>query len=187
MKTAILSVLALLGGVFVNAQSEWKSDNAHSGVTFEISHLMISTVTGSFNDFEITATADDSFSNPQFTTTIQTTSVDTNNERRDNHLRSADFFEVETYPQMTFMTTSVTSTGDKTFDLTGNLTLHGVTKEVTLKGTVTGIITDRRSEKLKAGVKLTGTLNRLEFGVGGENPTLGDEVELTIRLEMAQQ
>jgi len=118
---------------------------------------------------------------------IQTASIDTDNERRDGHLKSADFFDAEKFPAISFKSTGYEKTGDKTFTLTGNLTMHGVTKPITLEGKVNGIITDQRSNKLKAGLKLTGTVNRLEFGVGGDTPTLGDDVEMTINLEMAQQ
>ena len=187
MKKFNLLLIAFMATGILTAQSEWNADGAHSSVEFEITHLMISTVTGNFNEFDITATASDDFSTPEFTATIQTTSVDTDNERRDNHLRSADFFEVETYPEMTFTTTSSTSTGENTFELKGDLTIHGVTKPVTFEGKVGGVITDQRSQKLKAGVRLETTINRLEFGVGGDTPTLGDDIEITIRLEMAQQ
>lgn len=182
-----LFTLAVFTCLAVSAQSTWKSDGAHSKVGFAITHLMISEVEGHFGEFDITATASDAFENAEFMVDIKTTSIDTDNERRDNHLRSADFFEVEAYPSITFKTTGYEKTGDKTFTLTGDLTMHGVTKPVTLEGKVNGIITDQRSNKLKAGLKLTGTVNRLEFGVGGDTPTLGEDVELTINLEMAQQ
>ena len=187
MKKISLMFLSLLAFGGVTAQSEWKVDAAHSSITFEVGHLMISSVTGKFNTFDITAQAGDDFGAPEFTVTIQTTSVDTEVQRRDDHLRSADFFEVETYPEMTFETTSSQSTGDNTFTVTGNLTLHGVTKEVTLDGTVGGVITDQRSQKLKAGAKLTTSINRLDFGVGSDSPMIGTDIDVTIRLEMAQQ
>lgn len=187
MRTLLIACCSLMAGFTLQAQSNWSADKAHSQVQFEITHLLISTVAGNFTDFEITATAGDTFSDPGFSATIQTASVNTDNERRDNHLRSADFFEVETYPEMTFVTTSVESTGENTFDLNGDLTMHGVTKPVTLKGSVIGIITDRRSQKLKAGVRLSTTIDRKDFGVGTEMGMVGDPVEITIRLEMAQQ
>lgn len=183
----ITLALALFVGLAVSAQSTWKADGAHSKVGFAITHLMISEVEGHFGEFDITATATDAFEDVDFTVDIKTTSVDTDNSRRDDHLRSGDFFDAEKYPSITFTTTGYEKTGDKTFALTGDLTMHGVTKSVTLEGKVNGIITDQRSQKLKAGLKITGTVNRLEFGVGGDTPTLGDEVELTINLEMAQQ
>ena len=187
MRTFLIACCSLMAGLTLQAQSTWAADKAHSQIQFEITHMLISTVAGNFGDFEISAVAGEAFSDPQFTASIQTTSVDTGVERRDNHLRSADFFEVETYPEMTFATTSVQATGEKTFDLNGDLTLHGVTKAVTLKGSVTGVITDRRSQKPKAGVKLTTTINRKDYGVGTSMGMVGDEVEITIRLEMAQQ
>lgn len=169
------------------AQSTWKSDGAHSKVGFAITHLMISEVEGHFIEFDVTAMATDTFDDAEFTVDIKTTSIDTDNDRRDNHLRSADFFDAEKYPSITFKSTSFKKTGDRTFVLNGELSMHGVTKPITLEGKVNGIITDQRSQKLKAGLKLTGTIDRLEFGVGGDSASLGDEVEMTINLEMAQQ
>jgi polyisoprenoid-binding protein YceI len=118
---------------------------------------------------------------------ISTNSIDTGNTRRDDHLRSEDFFEVAAYPNMTFKSTAYEKTGDKTFNLKGDLSIHGVTKPVDLEGKLNGIITDERSQKLKAGLKLTGTINRKDFGVGTKEFPIGDEVELRINLEMAQQ
>jgi polyisoprenoid-binding protein YceI len=86
-----------------------------------------------------------------------------------------------------FKTTSYEKTGENTFKLTGDLTMHGVTKPVTLDGKLNGIITDERSQKLKAGLKLTGTVQRADFNVGGSGMPIGDEVAITINTEMAQQ
>ncbi len=183
----ILYVLLFIACTVVSAQSTWKADGAHSKVGFAITHLMISEVEGHFGEFEITATADEAFSEPDFTVNLKTASIDTDNDKRNAHLRSADFFDAETHPTISFKTTSFEKTGDKTFKLNGDLTMHGVTKPVNLEGKLNGIITDQRSQKLKAGLKLTGTVDRLEFGVGGDTPTLGDEVDMTINLEMAQQ
>jgi len=179
--------LAFISSLIMAAQSTWKSDGAHSKVGFAITHLMISEVEGHFSDFDITATATDTFDEAEFSVDIKTASIDTDNDRRNNHLRSADFFDVEKFPSITFKSSSFEKTGEKTFELTGDLTMRGVTKTVSLEGKVNGIITDQRSQKLKAGLKLTGTINRLEFGVGGDMASLGDDVEMTIHLEMAQQ
>ncbi len=186
MKKSIF-ILSFIFCATITAQSTWKADNSHSKVGFAITHLMISEVEGHFGEFDIQATADDAFSTPDFTVEIKTASIDTDNERRDGHLKSDDYFAAETHPSITFKTTSFEKTGDKTFKLVGDLMMHGVTKPVTLEGKLNGIITDQRSQKLKAGLKLTGTLDRLAFGVGSDTPTLGDEVEMTINLEMAQQ
>ncbi|MER3319257.1 MAG: YceI family protein [Allomuricauda sp.] len=182
-----LFTLAFITSLAITAQSTWKSDGAHSKVGFAITHLMISEVEGHFGEFDISSTATDTFENAEFSVEIKTASIDTDNDRRDGHLKSPDFFDAEKYPTISFKSNSYEKTGDNTFTLTGDLTMHGVTKPVSLEGKVNGIITDQRSQKLKAGLKLTGTVNRLEFGVGGETATLGDEVEMTINLEMAQQ
>ena len=186
MKESLL-MFSLLACAFGIAQSTWKADHAHSKIGFAISHLMISEVEGRFDDFDIEATADETFGNPVFTVEIKTASIDTDNEKRDNHLRSEDFFAAEIHPTISFKTIGFEETGEKTFKMTGDLTMHGVTNPVTLNGKLNGIITDQRSEKLKAGLKLTGTVNRKDFGIGSKPFPIGDEVDLTINIEMAQQ
>lgn len=186
MKKSIF-ILFLIGYSTLMAQSTWKADNAHSNVNFTISHLVISEVTGNFGKFDIEAVANDDFSAPAFTVAIETTSINTNNERRDGHLKSDDFFAAEAHPTMTFKSNSYKKTGDNTFTLDGDFTIRGNTKPIQLKGKLNGIITDQRSKKLKAGLKLTGTIARKDFEVGGDNAALGDDVEITINLEMAQQ
>ena len=183
----VVFILSFIACASLTAQSTWKADNAHSKVGFAITHLMISEVEGQFVEFDISATADEAFSEPNFEVEIKTASIDTENERRNNHLKSDDFFAVETHPTINFKTTGFEKTGEKTFKLTGDLTMHGVTKPVTLDGRLNGIITDQRSQKLKAGLKLTGTLNRKDFGIGIKPFPVGDEVDMTIHLEMAQQ
>lgn len=180
-------LLMLAGSMSVSAQSTWKSDKAHSNMNFTVSHLVISEVTGNFNDFEIEALADDTFSKPSFTAAIQTASIDTGNERRDGDLKGDNFFDAEKFPTISFKSSSLEKTGENTFKLGGDLTMHGVTKPVTLDGKLNGIITDQRSQKLKAGLKFTGTVSRSEFGVGGDMVPVGDEVIITINTEMAQQ
>jgi len=148
---------------------------------------MISEVSGRFENFDIQAVADDTFSEPSFTASIETASITTNMNFRDNDLRSDHFFNAEVYPSIDFKSTAVAKTGDNTFTLSGDLTMHGVTKSIELNGKLNGIITDRRSQKLRAGLKFTTTLKRSDFGVGGSTAPVSDEVEVTINLEMAQQ
>ncbi|HNC30593.1 MAG TPA: YceI family protein, partial [Cyclobacteriaceae bacterium] len=112
--------------------------------------------------------------------------VDTNVERRDSHLKSPDFFDAAKYPAITFKSTSFTKTGDKSYKVVGDLTMHGVTKPVTLEATLTGTATGRGGKKL-VGFKVTGTVNRIEFGVGSSNPGQGDEVTVTAKTEFAAQ
>lgn len=186
MKQSLFALL-LMGCLTISAQSTWKVDKSHSGINFTVTHLLISEVTGSFGTFEIEATADDAFSSPAFNVTIQTASIDTGNERRDGDLKGDGWFGAETYPNIEFKSTGVEKTGDNTFKLTGDFTMHGVTKSMTLDGKLNGIITDRRSQKLKAGLKFTGMLKRSDFSVGGSMAPVSDKVEITINLEMAQQ
>ncbi len=183
----LLFMLCFLVGMTVTAQSNWKIDKAHSNINFTVTHLLISEVTGSFGTFEIDAMADDPFNNPSFTVSIETASIHTGNERRDSDLKSEGWFGAETYPKIEFKSTSVEKTGDNTFNLIGDFTMHGITKSITLKGKLNGIITDRRSQKPKAGLKFTTSLKRSDFGVGGSMAPVSDEVEITINLEMAQQ
>jgi len=181
-------ILCFLSFAASSAQTTWKADPAHSNINFAISHLMISEITGNFGEFDIEATTeDDAFTSPSFNVKISTKSINTGVERRDEHLRSDDFFAVETHPEMTFKTTSVEKAGDNTFKLNGELTLHGITKAVSLEGKLNGIITDQRSQKLKAGLKIAGSINRKDFEVGMKDFPIGDEVIIVINMEMAQQ
>tara|TARA_R110000737_G_C14512869_1_gene473986 strand:+ start:63 stop:623 length:561 start_codon:yes stop_codon:yes gene_type:complete len=186
MKKTII-ILSFIVCNIVSGQSTWKADNSHSKVGLSITHLMISEVEGHFGEFDISATADDKFTDPKFTVVIKTASIDTDNDNRDKHLRSADFFDTDKYQTIIFATTGFEKTGENIFNLKGDLTMHGITKPVLLNGKLNGIITDQRSQKLKAGIKLTGKINRLDYGIGGDTPTLGNEVNININLEMAQQ
>ena len=181
-------ILCLISFAAISAQTTWKADPAHSNINFSVSHLMISEITGKFGEFDIVATtADDSFSQPSFTVSIPIKSINTGVDRRDDHLKSDDFFAVESHPEMTFTSTAVEKTGENTFKINGDLSLHGITKSVSLEGKLNGIITDERSQKLKAGLKISGTINRQDFEVGMDSPTIGDEVVIVINMEMAQQ
>lgn len=171
----------------VSAQSTWKADKAHSSVNFTIVHLLISEVAGNFGTFDIQATADDAFSDPSFTVSIDANTINTGNENRDNDLRGEKYFNVEAFPKIEFKSTSVEKTGENTFKLKGDITMHGITKSIELNGKLNGIITNQRSQKLKAGLKFTTTLKRSDFEVGGSMAPVGDEVEVSINLEMAQQ
>lgn len=186
MKT-IVAIFAFLAAFTASAQLTWKADKAHTKVGFEITHLMISEVDGNFGEYDIMAKANPAFNNPEFEVTIKTASIDTDNDRRDTHLRSKDYFEVETYPTIQFKSKRFEQMRNKKFRLTGDLTIHGITKTVMLDGKLNGVITDPNSKKLKAGLKLEGTINRLDFEVGDKTPALGDEVDIIVNLEMIQQ
>lgn len=182
MKKAIFTLAAIISLVTVSAQSTWKVDNAHSSINFSISHFMISEVTGNFGKFDIEAKANEKFESPTFSVTIYASSINTNNEDRDDHLRSEDFFNVENNPNITFKSASYEQIDDKKFNVTGNITINGKTEVVTFNGNLNGIIKD--DDGLKAGLKLTTTIARENFNLGERMSPLGKEVEIVINLEM---
>lgn len=144
--------------------TKWALDASHSELGFKIKHLMISNVSGRFNNFDVTGeTTSDDFSNADITATIDVASIFTNNEQRDGHLRTGDFFEIEKYPNITFKSTSVKKDGDG-LELTGDLTMKDVTKPVTLKVEFSGITKDPYGN-IKAGFSFAGKLNRKDWGI----------------------
>lgn len=163
-------------------------DRNHSSATFKVRHMMANVV-GQFRDFTADVNidrAEPAKSSVEFT--IQATSIDTGNANRDNHLRSADFFDVAKFPTITFKSTSVTAKSKTQFDVTGDLTMHGVTKRVTLPVTFLGFGKTAKGEK--AGFEIETTIDRKDYGVvwnrtldeGGV--LLGDDVKVSINLEM---
>ncbi len=147
------------------AAGTYTLDPAHSTVGFRIRHMGIAMVEGEFDAFEGTVVFDPAnIAATTVSATVQTTSVDTDVDARDGHLRTADFFDVATYPTMTFQSTAVQPTGPNTFRLTGDLTLHGVTRPVTLDVTAAGPITDPRAGQ-RAGFHAEGEIDRRDFGI----------------------
>jgi polyisoprenoid-binding protein YceI len=185
-----LFLLAVLSVTSFTVANEWKNDKAHSKLTFSIIHLGISEVTGLFKDFDVTVNGTKpDFSDAVFELVADVASVDTEVEKRDNHLRSADFFDVAKYPKMTFKSTSIQSVGSNKFKLTGDLTLHGITKSVTMDLRHNGTIEHPSSKKPLAGFQLTGTIKRSDFGIGEKftPPMLSDEVGIKADGEFAQK
>jgi polyisoprenoid-binding protein YceI len=183
--TAALSALLLTGVSALAQPSTWTIDHNHSQVNFAIKHAMVSTVRGSLSGVTGTVVWDDKDpSKSSVEATIDATTVSTNNEARDKHLKSPDFFGVEKFPTLTFKSTSVTSSGGK-LQVVGDLTLTGVTKSVTL--TVDGPTAPVKGQggKQVTGFSATGTLKRSDFNFGSKfsSPTLGDDVQFTIDVE----
>jgi polyisoprenoid-binding protein YceI len=168
--TALLAFLIL--PLTIIAQDTWVQDPYHSNLGFTVTHLGIADVPGHFGDYNVSITAaEEDFSDAQITLTVQTASVDTRVQNRDDHLRSEDFFHVEEYPEMTFTSSSIRSSEDGVFELTGNLTLLDVTREVTMtmvhRGTVENPMADGAPV---AGIQITGTIDRSEFNLGNGFP-----------------
>lgn len=167
-------------------QNTWNLDAMHSEVQFKVKHLVISTVTGTFNSFNATAiTKDDSWENAEINFSADINSIDTNNEQRDGHLASAEFFDAEKYPQLTFNSTSFTKTNNDTYELSGDLTIKGITKNVTLKAIFGGEMVDPYGNH-KAGFEVTGEINRFDFDLTWNAITEAGGVVVgpTIKLEM---
>lgn len=176
----ILSLLLLPLGLV--AQTTWVEDPAHSKLGFTVTHLGIADVPGHFGDYDVTIQAsEEDFSDAQVELTVQTASVETRVERRNSHLKSPDFFNVEKYPTMTFTSTGIREVGEKQYELTGDLTLHGVTRPVTVTMTYRGTIQNEMTRGArKAGIQITGTIDRSDFelGSGFPPPMISNEVRI---------
>ncbi|MES2266212.1 MAG: YceI family protein [Bacteroidota bacterium] len=190
MKKILTLAVAALFMQTAFAQSTWKADKAHSHVKFTITHLAVSDVDGTFKDFDASiVAAKPDFSDAKYTFTANTASVNTENDNRDGHLKSADFFDSAKFPTLTFESTNVKPAGTNKYKVTGNLTLHGVTKPVVLDVTYRGTITNPMTKGPDAGFKITGTIKRSDFGFGAKygSPMLSDEVELNASGEFLKQ
>ena len=177
--TVIAAALLLSFTVF--EATTWKADNVHSRFGFSVNHLGIASFNGSFKEYKLTVTntaAD--FSDAVVELTASTASINTDNEMRDKHLKGADFFDAEKYPQFTFKSTSFKKVKGNDFKVSGDLTLHGVTKPVVLNATLVGTAVHPQSKKQMAGFKVTGTFKRSDFGIGAgfPAPMLSDDVNI---------
>ena len=189
--TATLLILSFVGTG--SSQIVWKSDKAHSAAKFTVSHMVIAEVEGYFKDFDATMTATkDDFTDAKIEATLQTASISTNNERRDNHLRSDDFLNAEKFPAITFKSTSVEKTGEDTYKITGDLTIRDVTKQVVLDTKYNGQVTDPMGN-VKCGFRATTTIDRFDYGVKWNRAIetggliAGKDVHITLLLEFGKQ
>lgn len=160
----------------------WTIDPAHSGVGFRVKHLMIATVKGRFGDFEGTLTRDGD--GVRIAGSVRTASIDTGNDQRDDHLRSPDFLDAATYPEITFASSDVQTSGDK-LRVAGELTIKGVTRPVVLEGEVTGTGRDPWGND-RVALELEGEIDRTEFGLTWNQAIetggvlVGDTVKLSL-------
>jgi polyisoprenoid-binding protein YceI len=169
----------------------YKIDATHSEVTFKIKHLMISNVSGNFTKFDgqINANNED-LSDAVFSFETDVDSINTNNEQRDGHLKSADFFDAENHPKLSFKSTSFTKKGDD-FELVGDFTLRGVTKSVKLNADYAGKMVDPYGNE-KHGFEISGKISRKEFGLEWSAVTeaggivVSDEVKLLVNAQFAK-
>jgi polyisoprenoid-binding protein YceI len=173
--------------------TKWIVDPTHSAIEFSVKHMMIAKVKGSFNKFEASILANPSdLTTAEIDFTVDVASIDTRNADRDNHLRSADFFDVEKKPTLTFKSTKIVKTDEDEYDVTGNVTLNGVTKEETFSITFEGQGKDPWGNE-KAGFSGKGKVKRSDYGLtynaaletGGV--LIGDQITLTIEIEAAKE
>ncbi|MBW0176628.1 YceI family protein [Sediminibacterium sp.] len=171
----------------------YKIDAAHSEITFKVKHLMITNVTGSFTQFDATMESEAAdFSDAKISFEADVNSVSTNNEQRDGHLKSDDFFAAEKFPKLTFVSKNFTKKSDDEYTLTGDLTIRDVTKTVDLTVEFGGNMVDPWGQA-KAGFEINGKINRKEFGLGWGAVTeaggvvVSDEVKLHLGVQMIKQ
>jgi len=173
--------------------TKWVIDPMHSEVQFKVKHLVISTVSGFFKSFagELITDGDD-FENAEIDFTLDIDSIDTNQSQRDEHLKSAEFFDAEKYPKISFRSSSFTKTGDDEFALKGDLTIKDVTKPVSLDVEFGGSAADFYGNT-KAGFEISGKINRKEFGLTWDGVTeagsivVGEDIKLLINVQFAKQ
>jgi len=185
MKKQLILSAFLMASLAVSAQT-WTADKAHSKLGFVITHLMISDVEGNFKTFEASITsAQDDFSDAVFEIAADIAGVNTDNEGRDKDLQSERFFDVAKFPKLTFKSTAFSKSEGNKYKLAGDLTIKGVTKPVEFQVIINGPI-DRRGKKV-IGIKVTGTINRTQFGVGGSgNAMVSEEVTLVANGEFVK-
>jgi polyisoprenoid-binding protein YceI len=169
----------------------WAVDPVHSSVEFHVKHLGIATVKGAFKEFEGTLEV-----GPNGTVaygTVKTASVDTREPQRDDHLRSADFFEVETYPEIGFRSTAIRPTGEGEFEIVGDLSIHGVTRSVTLQATLEGVEPEDHQGNTRVGISASAQINRSDFemrfnaALGSGNVVVSDKVKILVEVSAVKQ
>lgn len=194
MKKITITILALIFGITLNAQTtKWNFDNSHTKIGFSVTHMMITDVVGQFNKFNGSVISDKAdFTDAKINFTIDVSSINTDNADRDKHLRSADFFDVEKFPNIKFEGTSLKKIGKGKYKLSGKFTMLGVTKNVTFDTKFSGIVKDPWGNT-RAGFKITGKINRNDWGLkynsamdaGGV--VIGNQVEILCNVELIKE
>ena len=170
----------------------WSVDPSHSSVEFQVKHLGIANVRGHFAKFGGTLEIGDDLASAKAYGVVEAASVDTNDEARDAHLRSPDFFDVEHYREIAFESRGITPTGDDSFEITGDLTMRGITRELRLQAEITGTEQDPYGNE-RVGLEATGELNRGDYGItfnqalGSGNALVSDKVKLQLDISAVRQ
>ncbi|MCK5077250.1 MAG: YceI family protein [Calditrichia bacterium] len=192
-KVSLLFICVLLVSILHAQTTKWGFDGAHSKISFSVTHMMISEVEGQFTTYEGTVLSDEKdFSDAKIDFTIDVSSVNTANTKRDDHLRSADFFDVNKFPKIVFKSTSMKNIGKGEYQLTGDFTMLGVTKPIKLTVKHRGTVNDPWGNT-KAGFKIAGTIDRTKWGLkynslmdtGGV--MIGENIEIICHIELIKQ
>lgn len=186
--TLMLAVFITLTA-FTTAVFTWQNDDAHSQLGFTVTHLGIADVSGTFNDFDVTIHSNKpDFSDAVIELNAKVASIDTRVDARNNHLKSADFFDAAKYPAMSFKSSAIKKSGKHTYKITGDLNLHGVTKQVTMDFKYKGTVVNQMNKKQTAGFQVTGVINRSDFNLGNgfPPPMISNEVRIKADGEFIQ-
>ncbi|MFZ9660455.1 MAG: YceI family protein [Chitinophagaceae bacterium] len=189
-RTSLVFMLLAMIATGSMAQTKWSVDKVHSAVKFSVSHMMVAETEGSFKVFDgsVDSKKDDDFTDAKINFTIDVNSINTDNERRDGHLKSDDFFNAAQFPGMKFESTSMKSLGGNKYELKGNLTIRDVTKPVSFQVTYGGLL--KTSKGTKAGFKASTTINRFDYKLKFDAKTetgglvVGQDVEIVVKVEL---
>lgn len=190
MKRITFALLFIITSFAIQAQGTYLVDPAHSKLGFTITHFGIADVPGHFDKFDVTVKSTKAdFSDAVVEMAADVNTINTRIAPRDKHLKSADFFDVEQFPVMTFKSTSIRKVEENKYELSGDLTMHGITKPVTVNMWHRGSIQKEEGDKLTAGLQFTTTIKRSDFDLGSKfsAPLLSDEVTLKGDGEFLQQ
>ncbi|HRH10214.1 MAG TPA: YceI family protein [Bacteroidia bacterium] len=195
MKKSIITSVALFAAMSFNAQTNWKVDGSHSKLGFSVVHMMVAETEGKFKVYEgsVESKSETDFNDAKINFTADVKSINTDDEKRDGHLKSPDFFDVEKFPSITFKATSMKANpkkGATAYDLEGDLTIKGVTKKVKLFAIAASKVAKDPYGNTKFGFKVNGTISRKDFGLvwnaaletGGV--AVSDEVILDLKIEL---
>lgn len=188
MKKYILMAAVMLSAFAANAQTTWTNDPMHSRLGFVVKHTMISEIDGRFADFNATVvTSKPDYTDAKITLTAKVASINTDVEARDNHLRSADFFDAEKYPTLTFKSTKLVKVNANKGIVYGNLTFHGVTKPIKLNVTFFGKIVSPMNNKTTAGFQVKGLVKRSDYNLGSKFPEamISNDVKIIANVEFS--
>ncbi|MFA6455793.1 MAG: YceI family protein [Bacteroidota bacterium] len=192
MKQIYALALALMLTISTtSSQSKWKVDKSHTMINFSVAHMVISEVTGQFKDFDATLeSSNDDFTNAKISVLIKAKSIDTGTPSRDNHLRSADFFNADVDSNITFVSSKIEKTGNDTYKIHGILTMHGVANEVVLDTKYKGKVKGMRGAV--SAFKASASINRKDWGLTWNRTiesgglVVGENVDLTIFIEFVE-